>query len=97
MTGQSLVFRIEPDTPQPACWKVARFSSVLIVNATADFHQRPRVVTGSLAGAGSFHLQPGRSVVLRLPSGKHFATGDHCVYVNQYAESCLAIWVRHGA
>lgn len=91
--GQEISFRIEPDTPQPSCWKTREFSSVRIVNATGDFHQQPRVVTGSLAGVGSFRLEPGTSTVLRLPAGKQFATGDHCVNISVYPGSCLAIWL----
>lgn len=88
-----LTFRIEPDTPQPDCWKVSRFRAVRIVNATGDFHQQPRVITASLKGVGSARIQPGASALLRLPRGKQFAPGDHCVNVSMYAGSCEAIWV----
>lgn len=93
-TQQLLVFRIEPDTPQPPCWQVARFTALRVVNATADFHQQGRVVTGSLRGVGRFRLPPRTSIVLRLPAHRALATGDHCVVVNVYPGSCEAIWVH---
>jgi hypothetical protein len=91
--GQEISFRIEPDVPQPSCWKVHEFRAVRIVNATGDFHQRAEVVTGSLGGVGRFRLGPGTSTLLRLPHRKYFAPGDHCVAVSRYRGSCLAIWL----
>jgi hypothetical protein len=94
--GRKISFRIEPDVPQPSCWKVHVFQSVRIVNGTGDFGQRAAVVTGSLRGVGPFRLEPGTSAVLRLPPGRHFAPGDHCVKVSRYRGSCLAIWLVRG-
>lgn len=94
--GQEIHFRIEPDVPQPSCWKVHEFRAVRVVNATGDFHQRAEVVTGSLGGVRRFRLEPGTSTLLRLPHGKHFAPGDHCVEVSRYRGSCLAIWLVTG-
>ena len=91
--GQEISFRVEPDTPQPPCWKVREFRSVRIVNATGDYRQRPRLVTGRLTGVGRFRLEPGHSRLLRLPLGKYFASGDHCISVSQYPGSCLDVWV----
>lgn len=91
--GQEISFRIEPDVPQPSCWKVGEFRSVRIVNATGDFGQQPVVVTGSLTGTGRFRLEPGAGTTLRLPHGMRFAPGDHCVTVSLYRGSCLAIWL----
>ena len=89
--NETVTFRIEPDTPQPACWKMQHFVAVRIVNGTGDYHQPPRVISGGLSGAGSFRLQPGASTLLRLRG--YFGQGDHCVKVNVYHGSCLALWV----
>lgn len=88
-----LTFTVEPDTPQPPCWKIRRFRAVQIINGTGDFGQPPRVISGSLRGVGQFRLKPGASVVLSLREGREFAEGDHCVTANVYPGSCLAIWV----
>src|SRR6476620_11171067 len=92
-----LTFTVEPDTPQPPCWKLRRFRAVQIFNATGDFGQPPRVISGSLRGVGQFRLKPGASVVLSLRQGREFAEGVHCVTINVYPGSCLAIWVTRDA
>lgn len=94
---QAISFRIEPDVPQPACWKVRAFRSVTVVNATGDYGQRPHLITGALRGIGRFRLEPGMSARLQLAPGRRFAVGDHCVTVKMYGRSCLAIWVAPGS
>ena len=92
-----LTFTVEPDTPQPSCWKVRQFRALQVINATGDFGQPPQDISGSLRGVGRFRLKPGASVVLRLRPGREFAEGDHCVTVDAYPGSCLAIWVTRDA
>lgn len=95
---QELTFRIEPDVPQPPCWRTSTVSSVRIVNATGDFGQRPRVVSGHLRGMGRYRVPPGKSTRLHMRPGNYFARGTHCMTASIYPGSCLDIWIvpAHG-
>lgn len=95
--GQRLVFRIDPDVPQPACWRTATFSAVRIVNATGHFGQTPKVVSGHMRGLGRYSLQPGDATVLDVPSGNFFAPGTHCLTASVFPGSCLDVWVDPSA
>jgi hypothetical protein len=95
--GQQLTFRIEPDVSQPACWRTPNFYAVKVINATDDYGQPPKVVTGHMRGLGEYSLRPGQWTVLRVPSGHYFDPGTHCLTASIYRGSCLDVWVDPSA
>jgi hypothetical protein len=88
-----LVFRIEPDVPQPPCWRTAHFDAVKVINATGDFNQRPKAVTGRMRGLGTYYVQPGQFTILKVAPGRYFAPGMHCLTASSYPGSCLDVWI----